>query len=422
MLLPPSVRTAVAPAGRGLTVPTLDARPRGPVPAFALGAPVRPVGDDGAVTFDPDTLAPAEPDLDLAPPVTRRTVTLTVAVLATAVLAAVALVMPTAYAVRTPGPTEDTLGVQELGDGESAREVPLVEIAGAETYDASGQLRLTTVSVYGGPGGDVLLGDVLLGWVARDRSVQPVEAIFPPDLTREEQEETGHAEMVSSQENATVAALTELGQEVPATLTIVGAAPGTGADGVVAEGDVVQSIDGQPVVTHQDLLGSLDEVTPGDDVVLGVLRDGEPVDLTIPTGEADGRALLGVYLDPEYEYPVDVRIQIENVGGPSAGTMFALAIIDKLTPADELAGEVVAGTGTMDVEGNVGAIGGIEQKMFGALRDGARWFLAPQGNCRDVVGHVPDGLRVVAVSTLSDARDAMEAIGAGRGASLPTCT
>jgi PDZ domain-containing protein len=422
VLLPLSVRTAVAPAGRALTVPTLDAPPRGPVPAFALGAPVRRVGDDGAVTFDPDILAPPEPDLDPAPPVTRRTVTLTVAVLATAVLAAVALVMPTAYAVRTPGPTEDTLGVQELGDGESAREVPLVEIAGAETYDASGQLRLTTVSVYGGPGGDVLLGDVLLGWVARDRSVQPVEAIFPPDMTREEQEETGQAEMVSSQENATVAALTELGHEVPATLTIVGAAPGTGADGVVAEGDVVRSIDGQDVVTHQDLLGSLDVVTPGDDVVLGVLRDGEPVDLTIATGEAGGRALLGVYLDPEYEYPVDVRIQIEDVGGPSAGTMFALAIIDKLTPEDELAGEVVAGTGTVDVEGNIGAIGGIEQKMFGAVRDGARWFLAPQGNCRDVTGHVPDGLRVVAVSTLSDARDAIDAIGAGRGPSLPTCS
>ncbi len=376
------------------------------------------------MTFDPDTLAPPAPDLD-APPVTRRTVTLTVAVLVTAVLAAIALVMPTAYAVRTPGPTEDTLGVQELGEGESAREVPLVEVAGAETYDSSGQLRLTTVSVYGGPGGDVLLGDVLLGWVAQDRSVQPVEAIFPPDLSRQEQEETGQAEMVSSQENATVAALTELGYEVPATLTIVGAAPGTGADGVVAEGDVVASVDGKAVGTHQELLASLDAVTPGDDVVLGVLRDGEPVDLTITTGGSDGsdgRATLGIYLDPEYEYPVDVRIQIEDVGGPSAGTMFALAIIDRLTAADELAGQVVAGTGTIDVEGNVGAIGGIEQKMFGAVRDGARWFLAPEGNCRDVVGHVPDGLRVVAVSTLSGARDAIEAIGTGRGAGLPSCS
>ncbi len=374
------------------------------------------------MTFDRDILAPAEPDLYPSAHVTRRTVTLTLAMLATGALAAVALVMPTAYAVRTPGPTEDTLGVQDLGDGESMREVPLVEIEGTETHDPSGELRLTTVSVYGGPGGDVLVGDVLMGWFARDRSVQPVEAIFPPDLTPEEQEETGQAEMVSSQENATVAALTELGYEVPATLTIVGAAPGTGADGVVAEGDVVQSIDGRTVVTHQDLLGGLADVSPGADVVLGVLRGGEPVDLTITTGEGDGRALLGVYLDPDYDYPVDVRIQIENIGGPSAGSMFALAIIDKLTADDELAGEIVGGTGTMDVEGHVGAIGGIEQKMYGARRDGARWFLAPAGNCREVLGNVPDGLQVVAVATLSEARDAIEAIGAGETASLPTCS
>jgi PDZ domain-containing protein len=325
--------------------------------------------------------------------------------------------------VRTPGPTEDTLGVQDRAAGESVQEVPLVEISGAETYDPSGELRLTTVSVYGGPGGDVLAGDVLWGWFARERSVQPVEAIFPEPVTPEEQEQVGAAEMASSQENATVAALTELGHEVPATLTIVGAAPGSGAEGVVREGDVVRSLDGEPVTTHQGLLAALDAVTPGDDVVLGVLRDGEPVDVTITTrGGENDRAVLGIYLDPEYDYPVDVTIQLENIGGPSAGMMFALAIIDKLTAADELGGEVVAGTGTVDVEGNVGPIGGIEQKMYGAVRDGARWFLAPSGNCDQVVGDVPAGLRVIAVSTLAEARDAIEAVGAGEGESLQTCS
>ncbi len=375
------------------------------------------------MTFDRDILASAEPELDPAPPVTRRTVTLTASVLLTGVLAALAFSMPTAYAVRTPGPTEDTLGVQDRGEGESAQEIPLVEISGAETYDPSGELRLTTVSVYGGPGGDVLAGDVLWGWFARERSVQPVEAIFPEPVTPEEQEQVGAAEMASSQENATVAALTELGHEVPATLTIVGAAPGSGAEGAVREGDIVRSLDGDPVTTHQGLLAALDAVTPGDDVVLGVLRDGEPVDVRITTrGGENDRAVLGIYLDPEYDYPVDVTIQLENIGGPSAGMMFALAIIDKLTAADELGGEVVAGTGTMDVEGNVGPIGGIEQKMYGAVRDGAGWFLAPSGNCDEVVGDVPAGLRVIAVSTLAEARDAIEAVGAGEGESLPTCS
>ncbi|WP_242496529.1 S16 family serine protease [Xylanimonas protaetiae] len=91
-------------------------------------------------------------------------------------------------------------------------------------------------------------------------------------------------------------------------------------------------------------------------------------------------------------------------------------------PEDELAGKVVAGTGTIDVDGRVGPIGGIEQKMHGALRDGAHWFLAPSTNCDEVVGRVPRGLQVVKVSTLAEARDAITRIGAGDAAGLPTCS
>ncbi|WP_370375372.1 PDZ domain-containing protein [Isoptericola sp. b515] len=350
-----------------------------------------------------------------------RSTTLVVSLLITAVLAAVLMVSPAPYAIRTPGPTEDTLGTQEAAEGQSATAVPLIEISGADTYPASGELRLTTVSVFGGPGGDVLFGDVLWGWTAPERSVQPVESIFPEPITSEEQQEQGQAQMLSSQESATVAALTELGYEVPTTMTVVAAAEDTGAEGVVEEGDVIVSLDGEPLATYPELLAALDGVTPGDDVVLGVERDGEPTDLTVTTGQGDGRALLGVLIDPVYDFPVDVTIQIEDIGGPSAGTMFALGIVDLLTPEDELGGVVMAGTGTMDVDGRVGPIGGIEQKMYGALRDGATWFLAPSDNCPQVVGHVPDGLDVVSVGTLAEARDAMEAIGAGETSDLPSC-
>ena len=389
-----------------------------------------------AVTFDRDILAPddpSSPDEDALPAAraSRRSVTLAVSLLVTALLAAVLLVLPTPYAIRAPGPTEDTLGLQgadvQAGSGEtssgggSATALPVVEIDGARTYDVTGELRLTTVSVYGGPGGDVLLGDVLWGWGSRERSVQPVEAIFPEQTTREQQQEVGQAQMASSESAATVAALTELGYEVPATLTVADVAPGSGAEGVVEPGDVVRSVDGQEVTTHQDLLARLGEVTPGSDVVLGVERDGEPRELTVTTAEGDGRAALGIYLDPQYDYPVDVTIRPGDIGGPSAGTMFALAIITKMTPEDELDGAHVAGTGTMSVDGRVGPIGGIQQKLFGARDDGADWFLAPADNCDEVVGHVPDGLRVVEVATLDDARAAIEAIGAGDGAALPTC-
>jgi PDZ domain-containing protein len=101
--------------------------------------------------------------------------------------------------------------------------------------------------------------------------------------------------------------------------------------------------------------------------------------------------------------------------------MFALGIVDLLTPEDEADGQLVAGTGTMDVTGAVGRIGGIRQKLAGAARDGAAWFLAPDGNCDEVVGYVPRGMRVVPVATLHEAREALVAIGAGTGDDLPTC-
>lgn len=340
-------------------------------------------------------------------------------------LLGVSLVVPTGFALRSPGPTEDTLGTQ-LRTGTTDEYAQLVEITGAETFPASGRLLLTTVAVSGGPVGSVYPLDVLLGWATQARAVLPVEAVFPTDITREEQEEQSAAQMVSSQEAATAAALTELGYDVPVTLSVASAAAGSGAEGVVEEGDVLVALDGVPITSHLQLVELLGEVPVGEEVILSVLRDGNPVDLPIETMAAqlsDGsqRAALGVFLNSDFVFPIDVQIQIERIGGPSAGMMFALAIIDRLTPADELNGQTVAGTGTVETDGSVGPIGGIEQKMRGALRDGASWFLAPEGNCSDVVGAIPDGLRVVKVATLHEARSAIEAIGAGTAESLPTC-
>ena len=353
-----------------------------------------------------------------APRTSPRARILTGSFLVTAVLAAATLVLPTGFAVRGPGPTEDTLGSQN--------DVPLVEIRDAETFPASGELRLTTVSVGGGPVSDVFAADVLWAWISPQRSAMPVEAVFAPDVTREQQQQQSQAQMLTSQQAATAAALTELGIDVPARLTVAGIPDGSGATGVVLEGDVLRTINGAPITSHAALLEQLAAVSPGDDVALAVDRDGTLTDLTLTTGEgttADGRtrAALGVLVSSEFEFPVDVEIRIEDIGGPSAGMMFALAIIDRLTPEDELGGQVVAGTGTIDIDGAVGPIGGIEQKMHGALRDGASWFLAPERNCGEVAGVVPDGLRVVKVSNLHEAREAITAIGAGTADHLPTC-
>lgn len=338
--------------------------------------------------------------------------------LATAVLVAISLVLPTGFAVRGPGPTEDTLGEQNG--------VPLVDITGTETFPASGELRLTTVSNGGGPVSDVFALDVLGAWLNSAHSTLPMEVVFPPNVTRAEHQQQSAAQMITSQEQATAAALSELNIPVPATLTAAGFTEGSPSIGLINEGDVLQTLNGEELTTLEDLLRGLSAVTPGNDVVVGVERDGERLEVTITTITAqlpDGgtRAALGVFVQSDYTFPFDVNIQIENIGGPSAGLIFALAIIDLLTPDDELGGAVVAGSGTIDVDGTVGAIGGIEQKMHGARRDGATYFLAPAANCHDVIGQVPRGLRVVRVATLAEARAAITAIGAGTGSQLPTC-
>ncbi len=370
-----------------------------------------PVADDAGADVPGGSSAPV---VDVVPPPSPRATTTSLALLVTLVLLTVLVFLRVPYAVSAPGLTRDTLGEQ---DG-----VPLIEIEGTPTYESTGQLLLTTVSVAGGPGFPVTLPQAVAGWLSGTRTVRPVEVVFPPELTQDQLAEQNQAAMTSSQENATVAALEELDYDVPAELVVAGTVEGTGAEGVVEEDDVLVTFQGERVASYTGLVSRLADTAPGTRVTLGVVRDGEPLDLEVVTGERDGGSQLGVFIDPEFDLPVDVTIHIERIGGPSAGLMFALGIVDRLTPEDEVAGITVAGTGTMDVDGTVGPIGGIQQKLVGARRDGATWFLAPVGNCPGVVGHVPDGLRVVSVATLADGRDALEAIGAGDGDALPTCT
>ena len=369
----------------------------------------------GAVVGTPDAAGPA--GAVAGPPrLGPRSTVLAAGMLLTSLLLAGLVVLPAPYAVEMPGPTTDVLGTQ---DG-----TPLITISGAPTYPSTGQLRLTTVSATGTPDYPSSVANVLQGWLSPDDVVVPTEQIVPTGQTQQQIDELNSQEMTSSQENATVAALSTLGYTVPATLTVAQTVDGTDAATKLQDGDVLSSIDGKPLPDYQTLIDTLAAVAPGATITLGITRSGQALDVPIVTGtrtDGDG-ALIGVFVKPAFDFPVDVKIQIDGVGGPSAGTMFALGVVDELTPADEANGQHIAGTGTMDVSGNVGAIGGIRQKMIGAARAGATWFLAPQSNCDEVAGHVPAGLRVVAVSTLKDAVAAMTAIGAGTASDLPTCS
>ncbi len=364
----------------------------------------------------PELIIPEEDRPLLSP----RTVTAAIAVAVTFVLALTMLFVTPPYAIQSPGPTVDTLGEVE-------EDTPLITVEGAETYPTDGELRLTTVSTRGGPGYPATVAQVVGGWISGTTTVVPRETAFQPGQTEEEVQQESSLQMSSSQTNATVAALTELGHDVPTELHIAGTPPHGAAAGLVESGDRLTWIstpdtERTELTSFAVLSDVLAATPPGTTVSLGVERDGEERTVDVVTdGDGDGGSLIGVMISPEVDLPFEVNFAIENIGGPSAGLMLTLGIIDILTPGALTGGEVIAGTGTVDLAGDVGPIGGIAQKMAGSVRDGAQWFLAPVENCGAVAGNVPDGLEVVAVDTVSEAVAAVEAIAEDRTADLPRC-
>jgi len=333
--------------------------------------------------------------------------------------------LPTSFVIEQPGPVYNTIGTAESEDGD---EVPLIEVHDSDTYDTAGSLDLVTVQVLGNRESTPSWFELALAWFDRSKAVLPIDSVFPEGVTNEDREAQNAALMVDSQAEATAAALTALGYDIEGETEIAVAevTEGAPAAGKLQAGDVVLEADGEPVADTEGLRAAI-AAGGGDPVEIAFERDGERQTTTItPTrAEVDGEEAwaIGVLLAPTttYDFPVDITIQLDNVGGPSAGMMFALGMIDTLTPGEMTGGENIAGTGTIDAAGEVGAIGGIRQKLYGARDAGAEWFLAPASNCDEVVGHVPSGIEVFSVETLDDAQTAVEAIADGDTSELAAC-
>ncbi len=346
---------------------------------------------------------------------TRRSATLAVAGFLIVALVAVASLLPVPYVVYSPGPVEDTLGDW---DGH-----PVVQVEGAEIYPTDGVLELTTVGV---TPADVELDLVtaMRAWIDPDRAVLPRELIYPEGTTAEQSQQENAQLLARSQESAKVAALRELGYDVPEKVVVDAVLEDAPADGVLQPGDVIVSVDGTTVTKPQDVVDAVTAHEPGDTVEFVLLRDGEDVTESIGTiaAEDDGRALVGFTPAPGYDFPVDITIGIdERIGGPSAGMIFAVAIYDTLTPGELLDGAHVAGTGEISADGDVGPIGGIQQKISAASDEGAELFLAPVDNCAEAVGIDSGDMAVVPVETLDDAISTIESFAAGDTGDLPSC-
>lgn len=342
------------------------------------------------------------------------------------------------YVVKSPGPTYDVLGEQngteiiqildEDGNSLTANSASSSDSSGSPSSIGStdGELRMVTVSEAGGPGYSVTYWEVFLAFFDDAKYVYTYESLYSDTVTAEEVSELGKAQMSSSQTSAQIAALEYLGYEVEGTTIIAGTQADTPADGLLLEGDILREITVDSVTYELAEVTMLYEVlakTPvGTEVVVAVERDGELEEVTLETSEnSSGGSQLGVYVTTEAQLPVDISISLERVGGSSAGMMFALGIINKMTEGGIVSGVSIAGTGSLSYLGEVQAISGIVQKMHGALRDGAEYFLAPTANCSDVVGNIPDGLEVYSVSTLDEAVEAIQAISVGDASSLTAC-
>lgn len=331
--------------------------------------------------------------------------------------------LPTAYVIQQKGPVYNTLGTAQNADGE---QVPLISVEGAETFPTGGALDLLTVQVVGNRERTPSWFELALAWFDPSRAVIPIDRIFPANQTTQERNEQSVQLMVDSQTEATAAALSELDYDIDPRPAVHTVTEGSAAEGVLEAGDVIIAVDGDPVTQTAEVSDRV-AASDGDPIELTIERNGQESTVTVSPRqvEVDGeqRWLVGVQLIPEFDFPIDVTIQLNDVGGPSAGMMFALGIIDVLTPGELNGGQQVAGTGTIDADGVVGPIGGIRQKLYGARDAGADYFLAPADNCNEVVGHVPDDLRVFSVAELSDSLAVLDAIRDGGDLdALPTCT
>ena len=334
--------------------------------------------------------------------VNRRILTLVVALVPIVAFGVLLSAVAVPFVALGPGPTFDTLG--EV-DGKE-----VVDIEGTKVYPTSGHLNMTTVSQSDG----ITLGQALALWMSGRDQLVPRDLVYPPDKSRDEIDKENNSDFQRSEDSAEYAALSYL--KYPTAVTIDNVTdPGPSA-GKLQSGDAIDMVDNKPVANLDEFTALLKATKPGDQLVLDYRRKGGGVGTTtITLGKNEDRdyGFLGVgVLDaPWADFKIDFNLA--NIGGPSAGLMFSLAVVDKLTTGDLNGGKFVAGTGTITGDGKVGPIGGISHKMIAAQEAGATIFLVPADNCDEARSAHDDGLQLIKVDTLTSAVDALHAVSAG---------
>lgn len=325
----------------------------------------------------------------------------------------VAFFVPTPYVLMSPGTPQNILG-------------DAISITGAQTFPTTGKLSVTSVMVTN-PDSYITGFDILNGWITSDEAVLPRAEIYPANETAEQSNQQGAADMQESQLNATSAALSLLGYKSESKLIINTVNPNSNAFKQLLTGDQIISIDQKVLTSATQITEYLGAKQAGDTVNLKVVRSingstsgSTPIDVPVKLSKRDdGSAYIGVNIETKHNFPVNVKIKLDETGGPSGGLIFALGIVEKLQSEDLIRGRNIAGTGTITDTGKVGPIGGITEKIIGAKKAGVKIFIAPIDNCSDITHpELLTGIKVVPVATLSEA---LAVLRAPDNANLASC-
>jgi len=334
--------------------------------------------------------------------VNRRISTLVVALVPILIFGIILTLVTVPYVALGPGPTFDTLGEVE------GKQV--VDIEGTELHPTSGHLNMTTVSQRDG----LTLGQALVFWASGRDQLLPRDLVYPPDKSKEEIDEANTNDFRQSEDSAEYAALDYL--KYPMAVTVETVDEDGPSKGKLQSGDAVDAVNDKPVATLEEFQEILKGTKPGDTVVIDYRRKNAPAgtaEITLGKHPERDQGLLGVgVLDAPWA-PFTIDFNLANVGGPSAGLMFSLAVVDKLTTGDLNGSKFVAGTGTITGDGKVGSIGGITHKIVSAREAGASVFLVPAENCDEAKTADEDGIDLLKVDTLEQAIDSLRTLSAG---------
>jgi len=352
----------------------------------------------------------------------RRGIAALIAAFAVVILTGALFLVPVPYGIFSPGPVCDALA-KPTSECPALNATSLITVSPASADNPStSRIGATTVNVRNG---EPSIAEAAIAWFSADKAVVPREVVIPPGQDQDEILQQGAADMREAQSSAISVAESALGR---LHVTVDSVQPGLPAASALQAGDLILSVNGTPISSRPQLLGLVAKNTdPAAPFTFAIQRAGVTQNVTLtrvknPAPNSSG-LIFGFNMGVDTgDLKVNITLDPNAVGGPSAGLMLALSVYDRLTPGNLAGDAIVAGTGTIDEAGNIGPIGGIQQKMYAARHSfKATAFLTPAADCADTKGAIPKGLRLVKVSTFTDALNAMTAIREGNISSLPAC-